>query len=976
VLEAELEALQEGPTPLSAADDDHQGSQPQTGGARGQRCAAWYPFKSKMELVGSLIMGHTHSLISRSVYSKIRAILTSCNVNLPAWATIQASRKRIRTLLDSQISYSSSPFGTPTFALRPQTLIAQDLANPLIAKEVDFYPESSDGTHIYKFSQSTKWLKGLEPAHQPQMCEVKGKHFYLLEPVQLDSSAVVIPFFFFMHQSTLNARCLEITGDILTQDGLGVTIKICKSISFDDAGLSSIAVGQFDRDFSEILLGDGLYLIDQCGGQMLESNGIAAQDVVIPIPNPWRAKAKGWIIRHVPITLYADDTSGNISKQFNNHVSFFFTLSGLPPHLSNQEYNCHFLSTSNVATVLEISEQIVNDINMVTEGFTAYDCSLRKPVLVTSVVLCFLADSPMHAEVTNTPNPGASNHPCRMCKLSVEKKKMRKSLPYVRQFIQCPNPPRRWLSTIYDTYRLFEIAMTISIAQYKVYSTSLGVKDAINTRFVTEAPKNRAVKEQMGKLDLNCPSQLYNPFLRLQGFDGVKDTPVEVLHVVLLGIVKYLARDDIGKLTAKQKAIVAACLNSLDTSGLNWVCVNGTYLIKHIRSIVGRHFKQFLQAAPFIFMDFVTPERRQIWLALCNLTPLIFQTKISNMSTYIADLRRHINLFVYLLIQSNAQWINKPKIHMLLHLPESIERFGPASLFSTEEFESYNGVLRQASIHSNRQLPGRDMAVTFDNYATLKFVVSGGIIYNASTGQTATGSEEVQKVFSTNFPLQWAMGYNHLTATLVETDKYPFPLTSTMKDSDKQAAPAEFTATHPASLISQVKHLGKNVVGKAHSLWSLTTGQQAKYYIKVQGFELDNIDPHYQMRVLSMTASFAVVHTSNVLGTINLQHNCHRHKCPVEATGHARVERKDTGPAIPTVRHCKVDDMIINLASLSNAELHCIISDLPMRRIQPSDWVTCVREGYSTWAKLPNAPEDEETEDDSNNKSLEEEVHS
>jgi hypothetical protein len=166
-----------------------------------------------------------------------------------------------------------------------------------------------------------------------------------------------------MHQSTLTARCLEITRDILTQDGLGVTIKIRKSISFDDAGLSSIAVGQFDRDFSEILLGDGSYLIDQCRGQMLESNGIAAQDVVIPIPNPWQAKAKGRIIQHVPITLYANDTSGNISKQFNKHVSFFFTLSGLPPHLSNQEYNCHFLSTSNVATVLEISEQIVNDIN-------------------------------------------------------------------------------------------------------------------------------------------------------------------------------------------------------------------------------------------------------------------------------------------------------------------------------------------------------------------------------------------------------------------------------------------------------------------------------------------------------------------------------------------------------------------------------------------------------------------------------------
>jgi hypothetical protein len=65
------------------------------------------------------------------------------------------------------------------------------------------------------------------------------------------------------------------------------------------------------------------------------------------------------IMRHVPITLYANDTSGNMSKQFNKHISFFFTLSGLPPHLSNQEYNCQFLSTSNVASVLEMSEQII-----------------------------------------------------------------------------------------------------------------------------------------------------------------------------------------------------------------------------------------------------------------------------------------------------------------------------------------------------------------------------------------------------------------------------------------------------------------------------------------------------------------------------------------------------------------------------------------------------------------------------------------
>jgi hypothetical protein len=83
----------------------------------------------------------------------------------------------------------------------------------------------------------------------------------------------------------------------------------------------------------------------------------------ISLPNPWRIKADGKIIRNVPITLYADDTSGNVSKKWNKHISFYFTLSGLPPNLSNQEYNCHFLSTSNRASVLDISpEQIVEEM--------------------------------------------------------------------------------------------------------------------------------------------------------------------------------------------------------------------------------------------------------------------------------------------------------------------------------------------------------------------------------------------------------------------------------------------------------------------------------------------------------------------------------------------------------------------------------------------------------------------------------------
>jgi hypothetical protein len=59
------------------------------------------------------------------MYTKIRAILTLCDVSLPAWATIQASRTRIRKLLEARVMYSNSPFGTPIFALNPENLIAR-----------------------------------------------------------------------------------------------------------------------------------------------------------------------------------------------------------------------------------------------------------------------------------------------------------------------------------------------------------------------------------------------------------------------------------------------------------------------------------------------------------------------------------------------------------------------------------------------------------------------------------------------------------------------------------------------------------------------------------------------------------------------------------------------------------------------------------------------------------------------------------
>ncbi|CAH7689411.1 hypothetical protein PPACK8108_LOCUS24484, partial [Phakopsora pachyrhizi] len=212
------------------------------------------------------------------------------------------------------------------------------------------------------------------------------------------------------------------------------------------------------------------------------------------------------------------------------------------------------------------------------------------------------------------------------------------------------------------------------------------------------------------------------------GFDGHNDTPVEVLHVVLLGIIKYLYCDLIAGLSVDKKEELIARLQSFDTSNLNIPPIKAKYLVQHFSSLVGKDFKIIIQAAPFVFFPIIEGSKHKIWISLCHLCSTIFQTHISNCKKYLANLTYYTQDFLLKLISTTAQWVNKPKFHILLHLIHSILRFGPASLFATEKFENYNGVVRQASIHSNCHSPSHDIAKSFQNYSALRYCLSGGRI--------------------------------------------------------------------------------------------------------------------------------------------------------------------------------------------------------------------------------------------------------
>eukprot|EP00731_Ephydatia_muelleri_P006511 Em0003g759a len=70
--------------------------------------------------------------------------------------------------------------------------------------------------------------------------------------------------------------------------------------------------------------------------------------------------------------------------------------------------------------------------------------------------------------------------------------------------------------------------------------------------------------------------------------------------------------------------------------------------------------------------------------------------------------------------------LRRPKMHLILHLIECLEQYGPTSAFSAERCESFNSDVRAQNIYSNRQAPSRDSGKHFAVLEHVRHIVDGG----------------------------------------------------------------------------------------------------------------------------------------------------------------------------------------------------------------------------------------------------------
>ncbi|KAJ7756798.1 hypothetical protein DFH07DRAFT_773024 [Mycena maculata] len=338
---------------------------------------------------------------------------------------------------------------------------------------------------------------------------------------------------------------------------------------------------------------------------------------------------------------WAYDVSGNKSKQYNKHMNMYMANSNLPGQLLQQEYFVCFVSTSPHAGSLEQFLAIKEQIEAThTNPIACYNAETRREC---------------HAGL-----PRFTAHTKQILEDQIK------------------------LATYGVEARILKLqtatGVKCKVAQYWI---NILLEKAQQMKADSPGRTMDSIAEELQTWLNEQPGDKVNPLLDIAGLDPNRDTPVELLHTILLGIIK-----------------------------------NG---------LIGKHFKTLMQTMVFHMHGLVSPEVFRLVKAVSALGSVLWVHEINDMAEYTEQLTSLIgNVLDTFGDYDPAKLLLKIKLHLLPHIVEDVIRFGPAIRNSTEIFECFNAIFRLYSILSNHQAPSRDIASKFASMDCLKHILSGG----------------------------------------------------------------------------------------------------------------------------------------------------------------------------------------------------------------------------------------------------------
>lgn len=124
-------------------------------------------------------------------------------------------------------------------------------------------------------------------------------------------------------------------------------------------------------------------------------------------------------------------------------------------------------------------------------------------------------------------------------------------------------------------------------------------------------------------------------FHAVLGLDPSQDTPIELLHTILLGVIKYVWSMLNSSWSDTQRNLFAIRLQSTDIDGLTIPPIRAGYMTQYRNNLIGKHFKALMQAWPFHVHGLVTPSQFALVKSVSALSSLLWVHEIPDMEKYL-----------------------------------------------------------------------------------------------------------------------------------------------------------------------------------------------------------------------------------------------------------------------------------------------------------------------------------------------------
>ncbi|KAI5888159.1 uncharacterized protein SCHCODRAFT_02691594 [Schizophyllum commune H4-8] len=708
------------------------------------------PYPNKISMLLDVIDNLPRMRLSSAHLRIIMWLLKECGVrNVPSYDRFRKTQRDLGALCGVETVPHKSMFGNKFFVNDVAQSIALDFANPHVAPLLHFYPEEVSGP-ISEVWQADRW-KEYKAEDLTPMYSRENKRFFIEELCQLDDGTYVIPHDWVIRNGSLTARCTVVQP---TPAGLWM-------ISAEER----IALAtSFAYTYEEV--------VARIGKPPEWDSG--CEKAPHTMPNPLRDLAPDCDIFVVMVPLWVDDVSGNRSKQYNKHINMYMANSNLPGRLLQQEFFVRFVSTSPHASSPEQFAAVRDQINATqSKPVRCYNAASGRECAIILRVPGLPADNPQQSEEASHIG-GNGNYPCRKCELGGTQAFKETCDGY--HAYHYAGIARDASNIRQELQRQLDVAMLGVANNVKQMQTATGTKDKVTQFWIEkllakaqeEKKKNSSRSAQDIAAELRIwldqqPGDKMNPLLDIAGLDPSQDTPVEILHTVLLGVVKYAWYMMHTSWKEDERNLFVARLQSTDLGGLSIPSIRAGYMMQYRNNLIGKDFKTIMQTAPFHVHGISEAtskhaDRFPMLKAIGELGALLWAHTIDDMDQFLGDIEiLTANVLDSFDMVDCKKITTKIKLHLLPHLVQDIRRFGPAIRNSTEVFECFNAVFRQCSILSNHHAPSRDIAIKLSSFDRVKHLLSGG--FWKENGSWVQASEAVQDVLMRQPIIQRHLGW-------------------------------------------------------------------------------------------------------------------------------------------------------------------------------------------------------------------------